>query len=259
MKIKTFIVTRFNLPLKFEENKNGVKYSILKDGYQTDILYLTQRMELFKQFTFPSVKGQTDQDFSWLCLFSEHTPLTIRNEVCELKKSYSNFTPMFLTDKEGINFEEFLTSYIRKKLDHELLITIRLDNDDAISKRYIEQVRKYVIGHQQCDYAINFLYGINFYLERNVIKTRYAENNHFYALVSNKDSEYIHPFMFSHVNLNKKINVINLGSKEYPMWIEVIHDSNFSNGTSKTLMAQKILSGYSLNLQNIDEKTIIWV
>lgn len=258
MSLQTYIITRFNLPLRFEKNKNGI--SNVAAGCCTDCDYLEKRMMLFKKFTFPSVKGQINQNFKWLCLFDDRTPEMIKEQIRLLEEDYDNFVPVFLGEEEGTHSALFLKNFLSKQADsNEKIVTVRLDNDDAIGKRYIEEVTNYVEKNDLCDCAINFVYGVNLYLERRVMKTRYAENNHFYAMVASKESTYLHPFEFSHVNLTEKMKVINIGKREYPVWMEVIHDSNYANGTSKNSTAKQILSGYELGLGNEERESIIWV
>ena len=251
MRYITYIVTRFNLKLRFEsKSENGIT-----EEAHLNIDYLKHRMELFNKYTFPSVKGQTDQEFKWLCLFSKETPEEIKTEVKKLE-TYKNFEALYLSDNESCQLNIFLRKFFINMLDNNSrLITVRLDNDDAIGRKYIEEIKKVAVSKDACDCAFNFVYGINYYLDRKCIKTRHAENNHFYALVSNIDSEYIHPYEFSHTSLKEKINVVNLGKKDCPVWMEVIHDSNYANGTSGKKQAKRILNNFVLNssFEEIDE------
>ena len=58
-----FLITRFNISTPFTGNT-----PILTDAW------LTKRFELFEQFCFPSVAGQTNNNFQWIILFHPETP-----------------------------------------------------------------------------------------------------------------------------------------------------------------------------------------
>ena len=108
-------------------------------------------------------------------------------------------------------------------------LTIRIDNDDAISKDYILDIEKNVKSID-CDLAISAPWGINYYTHHNEIRSRYNINNHFFAILANSNSKIKHVYSINHINLDKLMQVKIIGSKKFPYWCEVIHNSNFANG-----------------------------
>ena len=62
--VKHFIITRFNL-----RGSDPSSVRMIDDGY------LAQRLDLFERFCLPTVRNQTVQDFRWLVLFAEDTPV----------------------------------------------------------------------------------------------------------------------------------------------------------------------------------------
>ena len=65
-----FVITRFN-----------VRSTLQGSEAMIEPAYLAHRLEMFEQFCLPTLRGQSRQDFTWLVLFSEDTPSTIRHVI----------------------------------------------------------------------------------------------------------------------------------------------------------------------------------
>src|SRR5258708_23860997 len=89
----------------------------------------------------PSVSKQTRKDFTWLVFFDSETPEPFRTHIAQYG-SLPNCIPVFQPRFELGRVQECIRTQLRR--DTESVITSRLDNDDAISPRYIEEVRKAV-------------------------------------------------------------------------------------------------------------------
>lgn len=62
MKIKHFVITRFNLPI-FPTRTNGEKVK------NCDVDFLNERIDIFEKYCMPSLKIRQTKTFSgWLCL-----------------------------------------------------------------------------------------------------------------------------------------------------------------------------------------------
>ena len=83
-----FLITRFNLRLsEWQTTKRGE--SVLSEAW------LNNRFELFKTYCLPSVKQQTNQNFTWLVCFDSETPTFYKDEIAKIAKSYANFKPLY--------------------------------------------------------------------------------------------------------------------------------------------------------------------
>ncbi len=126
------IITRFNLKKKgWETSKNNIP--VLTTAW------LERRFELFENFCFPSIKAQTNQNFKWLVYFDIDTPQKFKDRILGLSIGYPNFIPKYVA-----NMNEFVPAIQEelKNLPSEYIISSRIDNDDCLSKYYVEEIQK---------------------------------------------------------------------------------------------------------------------
>lgn len=207
--MNTYILTRFNIPIHYQVGKNKEKAISWIDNIE----YLEKRFELFEKYTFPSIVGQVYQEFEWIVMFYKHTPDCFKNRLDNYKK-YKNFKVIYIDDND--NYISKLQDYIG--VENEF-ITIRIDNDDAISKNYINELLSQKL---QSNTIYSFPKGIQYH-NKHSIGCLYDYNyNHYIALTDGIVIEY------NHTKVSQNFPVIML-EYENPMWIEVIHCSNVSN------------------------------
>ncbi len=243
-----FVITRFNIPANYAGHKNK---SMTGVDPKTDINYLKRRMELFRKYTFPSLKNQTDQNFQWLVLFSNATPALIKEELEGLKEEFSNFCPLFLTDEESYNFDAYLAGIIGK-VDAKAYITTRIDNDDAMNIYTMEEIHKYYESHPKTNVLISFPYGLQYMEEKKLYSNFHLFGNHFITLILPTWEKTV--ISFPHNKLPKEIEKVTLnGKNKDPMWIEIIHGTNYANQQSfhigKALKSTKVFAGFSCGIE----------
>ena len=84
-----FVVTRFNLLVPaIEQAKGGTP--ILDENW------MTNRLALFEEYCFSSLKAQKNQNFTWLVFFDIHTPEKFREKIHSFQDEFSSFTPIFI-------------------------------------------------------------------------------------------------------------------------------------------------------------------
>ncbi len=111
MKLKHFLITRFH--------------------YQPNYEHLEQRIELFRRYTMPSVYAQTCQKFEWLII--GQPTFNIPGARCFFEGCPKPL-PTTITAK--------YLDYIRMvSKDADLVLMTRLDNDDMLMPRYIQDVQ----------------------------------------------------------------------------------------------------------------------
>lgn len=183
-KFKHVIITRFNYP----EDK--------KDLFD-------DRMKLFKKYTLPSVKAQTNKDFTWVFFSNKELDIDFSDKKFVTLKSYKEW-------KKELSKE------------YEYIIETRLDNDYVISPNFIESIQlsfmknEYVIEFKgyRYDQRINQMYEDTFYNR--------GKTSPFVSLVSKlADEKYI--FDYSHGDICNHFKTLY---KEQKMWAQVIHNSN---------------------------------
>ena len=226
LKYSHFLITRFNLKQKgWATDKNNGAIDINSPEW------LERRFGLFRRFTFPSVESQTCNRFVWLVYFDSDTPLMFREKINNFKSRFNNFTPCFIDSIESLN-----TSVIAdiQKLCFDgpgsLVITTRLDNDDAIHKDFIGEIQKAAETKMLKKGVIDIPNGYCFEVEPlfNLFSSTQFSN----AFIS-----YVEPY-----NSQNKLKTVLF--KQHPewafttrtilirnkrLWIQIIHTSNVLN------------------------------
>lgn len=204
-----FLLTRFNVRL------NWAKREPTQD-------WLRRRIELFERFCLPSVRGQSVQDFRWLVFFDPQSPRFLKERI-ERWRKYPNFRPYF-TDAFNSNL---VSQAVSEQSAAEFVITSRLDNDDAISRDFIERVQENFNG-QELEF-INFLFGYSFKRGR-VYRVKFTSNS-FISLIEKKPSQgRIRTVLcggIPHGQLATLGPIKNLAGA--PGWMIVVHGENLSS------------------------------
>jgi len=212
------IYTRFNLPLKF----GGV---INRPGIHLKKKWLDSRVELFNKYCLPSVKNQTDQNFTWFICFAENTPPEYVNEICTAKQA----VPIF-ANSQGQSVERSREHII----DDSILATIRLDSDDSISLNYIDYLSESIKSFDQAidheNYVLAFTDGCEYDLQNNKYYSRLYLHSPFIALCEKtKPSKHIKSvFADAHYLMHRSYKTLLIPTEE-PMWRINIHDDNVAN------------------------------
>ncbi|MCP5005213.1 MAG: hypothetical protein GY941_14950 [Planctomycetes bacterium] len=97
------------------------------------------RFDLFDRFCYPSVRSQTNQNFKWLVFFDENTPDQFKQKI-DAYTRWKNFIPFYCESLSNLNIGNIIRANMSTDAKH--LITTRLDNDDAIGKKFIETVQR---------------------------------------------------------------------------------------------------------------------
>ena len=240
MTSKHYIVTRFNLRLWTEDKKGNMT--------QTEA-WLKRRFELFETYCMSSVAKQTCLDFTWLVLFDEDVKENYSDKLQEYQQWCPQFTPVFIQRKYSRKYVACLREYIEKELKNEKekgrnyqqVITTYLDNDDALSIDYVQRVQDCA---QNLSYTtfVTFLYGIQYFEERNLATRVKAPANHFISLV--EDLRYGEPvrtvYCYGGHSLiykyRKVIPIYEIWNHGEEAWMEVVHENNVVNDFLKRRM-----------------------
>ena len=207
--------------------------------------WLRHRFQLFDRFCYPSVYGQTNQNFKWLVFFDQYTPSEFVERI-EVYAKWENFIPVYL--------RHFDTSLVRERLaafseDSSHLITTRLDNDDAICKDFVHTVQLN-FRHQDFEF-INFTYGFvwnnhNVYLSRQ-------KSNPFISLIESVH-KYRTVWCENHVTLSSLGSIKQLVTQ--PAWLQVIHKWNVCNEIQGLLQPSTDLNErFSINPIGLESET----
>ncbi len=247
-----FIITRFNLK---KDDWNSDKNS----GKILDALWLSERVELFKNYCLPSVLHQTSKYFKWLIFFEKNTAREVKDLV-DLMKPYSFIEVVFLNgyNEFQLNLPKLLKSKMKSSSIN--LLTTRLDNDDAIHEKFIEEIQN-SINFIPVNSVIQFPYGICFQHGKNErIAKQYFPLNQFLTLF-----EKIDPSKGPLTVLGKEHtiwkeegwNIHDVGNDL--RWLQIVHERNMVNSFNGTSVLRKHLKGFNLRRVKVGWKNDIMV
>ena len=193
---KHFLITRFNYPVRYK--------------------HLKERIRLFNQFTLPSIKAQTSQNFEWLIL--GNPPIDLPENGRFIKSQ--NVIEKGITGRGPCPYMAYIKAATK---DVDLILMTRLDNDDILMPTYMEDMYALAdrAGHvyEFKGYRLDLRNG-TFYID-----TRHRANvtSPFITVAStpsNLKSVYSHNHghMWKYFDLiiDPKIN-----------WVQVIHNTNW--------------------------------
>lgn len=227
MEIFHAIITRFNLSLKFgtgNGNTNGI--DICRDSD-----YLEERFNLFEKYTFPSVMKQTSKEFKWIVMFHSETPKEFKDRIAKLESwSQGIFIPIYMTEEECKNCNKILNTYLFEKAKQKncmLIVTTRMDNDDAINEDYVKEIQKNVEKYkEEKNYCITYKRGLQYIEKTKNVCNFKCRTNHFLSLVVPIND--IHNALeFHHGKMEELYSIYEENTE--PMWLEIIHDLNYAN------------------------------
>lgn len=220
MEFSHLLITRFNIKINTDLTK-----SLNSIDIATNEEYLNYRFHIFEEYTVPSVQNQTVNDFVWLVFFSSNTPEKFKKRISMIEKKLKNFRPVYIKDSDPFN--DRLIKLINDT-QSDWILTSRLDNDDAIHEKFVEQLHYIVRASEGGEYVILFPLGLQYDESKNILARYYFETNHFSSLIINKTQNSDHILNYDHMKIRQKY-VVSICLENRPMWMEIIHKTNVSN------------------------------
>ena len=223
-----FLITRFNLPL-YKTDKE--RQPVLTEQWLSD------RFRLFETYCLPSIQQQTYKDFVWIVLMSDDTPQMYRQRMSELRAQCRQLSPLYIKNNDIERYHDIVKDKIReRKSQSSLLVTLRIDNDDAIRCDYIE--RAVTLARQQTEpkRGYSYVYGIQYHAKANLAMRVPYPNNHFIFEINTQykadDFDYI--LEYNHANTADMPFPFTAMMDKEVMWAEVIHQRNVDNDVKGT-------------------------
>ncbi len=223
MKIQHFLITRFNLRLGNVKADRDLRPVLTEE-------WMAERLDLFEQVCVPSVQHQTNQDFVWLLLLDEQTPAGTVERVERAVAGVTGAELVFLP--EGSD-DSTIAAAVRDRVDEDtrLLLTTRLDNDDALHEDALAVVRTSTRpGRRE---FLNLRFG--WVTDGDLARVKAHKYGHFTTLVEPRvvvgageagEFRTVHCGL-AHGRVRRFAPVRQLGGGPY--WLEVIHQRNVSN------------------------------
>jgi hypothetical protein len=168
------------------------------------------------------VASQTNQNFEWLVFFDDSTKPKYRHIIEDLQSQFSGFSPRFI---DGMDAFLPTIQEITKTCNAPYIITSRLDNDDCLSKYYVETVQNQF--SQQDFLALDFVNGYTLQLGRQYkLGHKLHVFNPFISLIE-KNEQPVTVWSKNHAQWKHESRVKTI--KNQPIWMSVIHLENKVN------------------------------
>ncbi|MEP6260724.1 MAG: glycosyltransferase [Gillisia sp.] len=245
---KHIIITRFNLPKRWNTDKNG--HTIL------DASWLEDRFELFENFCLPSIIGQTIKNFEWWIYFDQGIEVRYKDLIQNIEAQHS-----FIKAKYEKSYDDFLINLpidLHKyslKGNIDWLITTRLDNDDMLAKDTIAILQKN--NNFQKNNLLEIPCGYNLELNRKPkpkLRKLEMELNPFISYVEKveKEKRIKGVYFYDHTEWKGVDRII---VTKRPQWVQVIHDKNVINRLNGDLVSPlNFQSRFIFNYKVLDLK-----
>lgn len=212
---KHYLITRFNLKKSdWKTNKNNI--DVLTDEWHKN------RFELFTNFCVPTIASQSNKNFEWLVFFDTSTKDSFRKIIKDIEKQLPNFKPIFVDGMD--NFLPTIKSLV-SSCSSEYIITSRVDNDDCLSKNFIESVQKKF--ESQHFLAIDYIKGYTLQIQPKIkLGYKLHQYNPFTSLIEiNKNPKTI--WSIPHNYWKHESSILQI--KNERVWASVIHQENKVN------------------------------
>jgi hypothetical protein len=208
------VLTRFNVRVNYSASRTGI-----------DPDWLAHRFQLFEQFCYPSMRSQVNQNFKWLVFFDSETPIAFKQKIAGYAE-WHHFIPVYV-DGEFTSALNRTTVLAHLPQDTEFLITTRLDNDDAVSRDFIEVIQAN-FWHQSLEF-INLTNGY-VWSDGRLYSFQYLKNP-FMSLIERIQQRSLDGFKT--VLCGEHTQLAAIGAikqvKTVPTWLQVVHGKNVSN------------------------------
>lgn len=132
---------------------------------------LAYREMLFKNITLPSLTN-LPQNSTVLIFVSDEMPVDFRKRIASITDSYSNikFVDVGADDNVFVKIGQVVMANVVELGGDVLYSSIRLDDDDAISRNFFKKLDKY-LKREFAGVCISFSSGVGIILENNRVQS----------------------------------------------------------------------------------------
>jgi hypothetical protein len=127
---------------------------------------MNHRLNLFKKFYISSLSNQLCKNFNIILLIDKNTPFDTYSIIKELTESIPCKSKIYMDKKTDIvSCKSEIIEFLKLNYYGKIIITTRIDNDDAVSKDFISEIQNnlkdtntllnFNIGYS-CDYKQNY-------------------------------------------------------------------------------------------------------
>ena len=237
--MKHYVITRFNLGIYSSKPMFGAKLNISPDAW------MAHRIHLFLTLTVPSMKAQTNQNFTWFVLMDAKTPEIFMRALYKIR--YGNLY-IYNTNTSHITMTDAVLQHIEPG-EYDL-ITTRLDNDDLLHKNAINDIQNlYRVNRgSELPYTIDIPHGYTFDLKaKEIYPTTYPGNANISLVERSVGAK-----TAWHDQHGKIYNQYYHIQTIEPGWMIVVHSQNVGNNI-KSSPGREIYTDYAVPLDKLTE------
>jgi len=194
--------------------------------------WLEERLEIFEEFTMPSVNSQTDQDFQWLVLCDSGSPQWFRSRLAR-----NSIVQAIYLDRWDL---DEVRRAVQTRRRHSKVVTTRLDNDDAIASDFVERVKQ---AATQVGF-INFPHGL-IWNEGRLYRWVDQSNAFISRVEEGKLIDTVYADKHASVAALGVVNQVTAGFK----WLQVVHGGNLGNYRRGILVHSSALQGFKVHAE----------
>ena len=219
------LTTHFNL--------QGIKE--YPNAYQ-DIDWLNYRLNLFTNYTLPSLNNQTDLDFHLIMFCNTNTPEVFKSKLLQLEEE-NNYLHLIWdqTHFTGLGgdiptfYKNIKETYLKnRKNNSEEVICSKIGTDDLVEARYNQVIKQIAENNPIASISTGLYWDIN---TNKFIYSVFPTGP--FVMVKSKLSDFKGELReYSHHELISKAKGASIQTDE-PLWIQLIHGDNVWNSLEK--------------------------
>ena len=188
--------------------------------------WLEERIELFARYCAPSVANQTMEVFDWLVFFDEHTPSEVIGDIQRLDHRIR----AILVPPSPKPHQFFLSRFVPTGVD--VVISTRLDSDDALHRNFLQRVRDQVPRFWATDadqWICNPLFGYKLNVVPGTLHEASMPDSPFFSMFERPSARYSLKGALSvnHTHVHERFPTYQ--DTEEHLWVQVVHGGNVSN------------------------------
>ncbi|MCF1750317.1 glycosyltransferase [Mariniradius sediminis] len=242
MTIKHFVFSRFNV-----QYLEMVPFNLGLDPEK----WMEERIQLFFDYCYPSVRHQSQKNFQWVVFFDSRTPKVLLDQISA--HDADGIIEFKFTDHWDKMDSEILNILKAVENDVDLIISSRLDCDDALSEKFVQTIQTKVTQEKcQPPYALNCSNGIILDVNSGIYYRKMMRSNPFISMVQDKDSLDRSIFGLQHQVVSDQINTIEI--EDPKMWLQVVHGGNLVNKSSGLPLAKNLSGEFHVNSRTDEAK-----
>jgi hypothetical protein len=190
--------------------------------------WLEDRLRLFEAYCLPSVASQTCRDFTWLLLCDESTDGECVDELSDLASAVADGTVVMTSPHRSVLAE--ITQRVRP--DADVLITSRLDSDDAVAVDFVGRIQGYLEayrGSPRETMLLSFSQGRSIETRSGALYDSFQPHGPFMSLFEDlsADAEPLTVYSGNHAQLHLDHPLHVDASRA--AWLQVLHGQNVNN------------------------------